>query len=68
MLKKIKYLIEKHKEIRNHRVCYKFMDKYRFRVYIKSGICASPNPYGPHAEYCLTCPYFLDIRDNDDWS
>ena len=63
-------MFKKIKERLSHNRCYKFMNKHELRVYIKSGICAGTNPYGygSHLERCLKCPYFLDIRDNDDWS
>ena len=67
MLKKIAKLIRKVRERYKNYTCYKIMNKNNSRTYIKEGICAGLTPYEQN-EVCEACPYFQDIRDNDDWS
>ena len=67
MLKKLKAFIEKRREKRCYKMCYKVMDKIDKRTYTMKFVCAGFNLYNPE-ECCLQCPYFRDIRDNDDWA
>ena len=67
MLTKISQFIEKIRLFIFYRKCYHQMDKYNYRTYIKEDICAGLSPYRNN-ETCKACPYFVDIRDNDDWA
>lgn len=53
-----------------YRACYKEADKLNMRIYTNRGICAGHAVLNTNRIYfiCLDCPYFRDIRDNDDWS
>lgn len=69
MLKKIKAFFKKRKKMRLYKGCFKFADRNNLRTYIKPGICAGGKVWAEEYNYiCQDCPYFVDIRDNDDWS
>ena len=47
--------------------CYKETVKLNLQTYTLNGVCAG---HGECLERgaCEHCPYFRDIRDNDDWA
>ena len=67
MLKWLKKICHKIKTAYLFYQCYKETVKNNLQTYSIDGICAG------HGEclkrgVCEYCPYFVDIRDNDDWA